>query len=101
VAQHYMLDGRGTESVCGFDMVGRRNPVMDMNELLTTCISCKAIRENRPLYAVTATDEDGYTETIKFNTPKEQLDYIETCFDNGAVMVTLQILSVDELKSGE
>lgn len=101
MTQHYMTDGRSTESVCATDMVGRRNPAIDTDKTKTTCISCKAINEDRPLYAIYAMDEDGYSETIRFNTPREQLEYAETCFDNGAVNVTFKILSVVDLKSGE
>jgi hypothetical protein len=96
-----MPTGWSTESVCGFDMVGMRNPSVDTNPALTDCISCKAILEDRPLYAIDAVDEDGNHIRVRFNTPREQMEYAEFCFDEGAVNVTFNILSVDALKSGE
>ncbi len=101
MTQHYMTNGRNTESVCGYDMVGLRDPSKDTNYRLTTCISCKAIHDDRPLYAVDTIDEDGYSQRIRFNTPKEQLDYVEFAYDEGALSVTLQILSVEDLRNGE
>jgi len=101
MAQHYMTDGRNTESVCGYDMVGLRNPFFDTDKSVTTCIACKAINEDRPLYAVDVLDEDGYKQRLRFNTPREQLDYVEFAYDEGAVSVTLQILSVEDLRNGE
>lgn len=101
MVQHFMTDGRNTESICATDMVGQRDPAKDTDDALTTCISCLAILANRPLYKVTATDEDGYIDTRAFNTPAEQMAAVEEAFDNGAVKVTMQILSVEELKSGE
>lgn len=102
MAQHYMTDGRNTESICGYDMVGCRNPSVDTDSTKTDCISCKAILDDRPLYAIHAIDEDGtYQETVRFNTPAEQLAYAETCFDNGAANVTFKILSVEDLRNGE
>lgn len=99
--QHFMTDGRNTESICGTDMVGQRNPAVDTDDGATTCINCVAILAGKPLYQITAVDEDGYTDRQRFNTPAEQMAAIEEALDNGAVNITLQILSVDELKSGE
>jgi len=102
MTQHYMTVGYATESICGADMVGRRNPILDTNQDVTTCISCKAILDGRPLYAIHAVSGDGdYQETIRFNTPAEQLAYAETAFDNGAANVTFKILSVEDLRNGE
>jgi hypothetical protein len=101
MAQHYMPTGWSTESVCGFDMVGLRNPAVDTDVTKTDCIACKAINEDRPLYAVDVLDEDGYKQRLRFNTPREQLDYVEFAYDEGAVSVTLQILSVEDLRNGE
>ena len=58
----------------------------------------KAIEQNRCLYAATATDEDGYSETVRFNTFKEAFDYAENMFELGAINVTFGILSVGDLK---
>jgi hypothetical protein len=72
-----------------------------MNADITDCIACKAILDNRPLYGITAVDEDGHTDRQVFNTPAEQMAGVEEAFDNLAVNVTVQILSVDDLKNGE
>lgn len=101
MTQHYMTDGRNTESICGTDMVGRRDPFFDTNATVTNCIACKAILEDRPLYGLSAVDEDGHTDRQVFNTTKEQMAAIEDAFDLGALNVTVQILSVDDLKNGE
>lgn len=101
MSQHYMMYGTDTESICGTDMVGQRDPLKDTNPDLTNCIACRAILEDRPLYGITAVDEDGHTDRQVFNTSIEQLGGIEEAFDNGAVNVTLQILSVDDLRNGE
>ena len=101
MTQHYMTDGRNTESVCGADMVGRRDPKFDTDPTVTNCIECIAVRTGVCLYQVTAIDEDGTEIKVRFLTPAEQLSYTEFCFDEGAQNVTLQIISLEELKNGE
>lgn len=65
-----------------------------MSDLVTL-----AIKENRPLYAATAIDEDGtYQETIRFNTFMEAFQYAENAFSLGAQNVTFSIHSVDSLR---
>lgn len=98
--QHFRNSHWDSDSICGTNMVGARTP-QDMEATNTTCIACKAIQEGRPLYGLSGVDEDGHIDRQVFNTPKEQRDAIEVLFDLGALNVTLQILSVDQLKAGE
>lgn len=100
MTQHFMTDGRNTESVCGYDMVGRRNPAIDTDINQTNCVECIAVYKGQALYAVTATDEDGNEVQVRFLTPAEQLAYTEFCFDEGATQVTLQIISLEDIKNG-
>jgi hypothetical protein len=98
--QHYRDNERATYAVCGFNMLGMRNIGDDLNKESTTCIKCKAINEGRPLYALTFVDDEGMSDQLLFNTSKEQLDNIEGLYDQGAVMVTLQIIATHEINEG-
>lgn len=100
MAQHYRSSHWNSDSICGVNMVGQRTP-QDMDASIADCIACRAILEDRPLYGLSVVDEDGYSQTLLFNTAKEQIDNIKECYDNGALTVTLKILSVDDLKDGE
>jgi hypothetical protein len=98
--QHFRATHWDSDSICGTNLVGQRNPI-DMVERHTTCIACKAVLEGRPLYQVTAVDEDGHTDKSVFNTPAEQMAWMEEALDNGAVNVTMQIISHNEIMAGE
>lgn len=98
--QHFRNSHWDSDSICGTNMVGARTP-QDMDRSTTTCIACKAVHENRPLFGITAIDEDGYIDSQVFNTVPEQLAGIEEAFDAGALNVTMRIIPVGDIKNGE
>lgn len=100
MAQHFRHHHEASDSICGTNMVGQRTP-LDMDDGATTCIACVAILAGKPLYGITSTDEDGNIISEVFNTPREQMEAAEEAFKNGALIVTMQIRSVDDLKMGE
>ena len=97
---HFRATHYDSDSVCGTNMVGARTE-NDMDAANTTCIACKAVLDGRPLYQVTAVDEDGYTDKSVFNTPAAQMARVEEALNDGAVNVTMQIVSHNEIMAGE
>ena len=98
--QHFRNSHWDSDSVCGINMAGARTP-QDCDPNTTTCIACKAIQEGRPLFAVSTVDEDGYSDTNVFNTAQEQIEFAESCMENGAESATMCIFTVEMLKDGE